>query len=31
MSLWIVYPVLLCFCAFFLWVGTRNFRKRVIS
>jgi ABC-2 type transport system permease protein len=31
MSLWIVYPVLLCFCAFFLWVGKRNFRKRVIS
>jgi ABC-2 type transport system permease protein len=31
MSLWIVYPVLLAFCAFFLWVGTRNFRKRVIS
>ncbi len=31
MSLWIVYPVLLGFCAFFLWVGTRNFRKRVIS
>jgi ABC-2 type transport system permease protein len=31
MSLWIVYPVLLCFCAFFLWIGTRNFRKRVIS
>ena len=31
MSLWIVYPVLIGFCAFFLWVGTRNFRKRVIS
>jgi ABC-2 type transport system permease protein len=31
MSLWIVYPVLLGFCALFLWVGTRNFRKRVIS
>ncbi|HVC05865.1 MAG TPA: ABC transporter permease [Candidatus Acidoferrales bacterium] len=31
MSLWVVYPVLLGFCAFFLWVGTRNFRKRVIS
>ncbi len=31
MSLWIVYPVLLAFCAFFLVVGTRNFRKRVIS
>jgi ABC-2 type transport system permease protein len=31
MSLWVVYPVLLCFSAFFLWTGTRNFRKRVIS
>ena len=31
MSLWVVYPALLGFCAFFLWVGTRNFRKRVIS
>ena len=31
MSLWIVYPILLAFCAFFLVVGTRNFRKRVIS
>jgi ABC-2 type transport system permease protein len=31
MSLWVVYPVLLGFCALFLWVGTRNFRKRVIS
>ena len=31
MSLWVVYPVLIGFCAFFLWVGTRNFRKRVIS
>jgi len=23
--------VMLGFCALFLWVGTRNFRKRVIS
>jgi ABC-2 type transport system permease protein len=31
MSLWVVYPVLIGFCALFLWVGVRNFRKRVIS
>jgi hypothetical protein len=31
MSLWIVYPVLLGFSALFLWSGTRNFRRRVIS
>jgi ABC-2 type transport system permease protein len=31
MSLWVVYPVLIGFCALFLWLGTRNFRKRVIS
>jgi ABC-2 type transport system permease protein len=31
MSLWVVYPVLLAFSAFFLWTGTRNFRRRVIS
>ncbi len=31
MSLWVVYPVLVAFSALFLVVGTRNFRKRVIS
>jgi len=31
MSLWVVYPVLFGFSALFLWVGTRNFRRRVIS
>jgi ABC-2 type transport system permease protein len=31
MSLWVVYPVLLGFSALFLWTGTRNFRRRVIS
>ena len=31
MSLWVVYPVLLAFSALFLWTGTRNFRRRVIS
>jgi ABC-2 type transport system permease protein len=31
MSLWAVYPALLGFSALFLWVGIRNFRRRVIS
>jgi hypothetical protein len=31
MSLWAVYPALLAFSALFLWVGTRNFTRRVIS
>jgi len=31
MSLWAVYPVLLGFCAFFLWAGIRNFKRRVIG
>jgi hypothetical protein len=31
MSLWVVYPVLFAFSALFLWTGTRNFRRRVIS
>ena len=31
MSLWAVYPALIGFSAFFLWVGTRNFTRRVIS
>jgi ABC-2 type transport system permease protein len=31
MSLWAVYPALLGFSALFLWVGVRNFQRRVIS
>ncbi|MEZ0090158.1 ABC transporter permease [Streptacidiphilus sp. EB129] len=31
MSLYIVYPVLVGFCALFLWLGLRNFRRRVLS
>jgi ABC-2 type transport system permease protein len=31
MSLWAVYPVLVGFSVFFLWVGTSNFKRRVIS
>jgi ABC-2 type transport system permease protein len=31
MSLWAVYPVLIGFSALFLWVGTSNFKRRVIS
>ena len=31
MSLWAVYPALLGFSALFLWLGIRNFRRRVID
>ncbi len=31
MTLWAVYPVLIGFSALFLWVGTANFKRRVIS
>ena len=31
MTLWAVYPALIAFTAFFLWLGTANFRRRVIS
>jgi hypothetical protein len=31
MTLWAVYPVLLGFSGLFLWVGTANFKRRVIS
>jgi ABC-2 type transport system permease protein len=31
MSLWAVYPALIGFCALFLWLGTRNFKRRVIG
>ena len=31
MSLWAVYPALLGFSALFLWVGTSNFKRRVIG
>ncbi|MGH2853226.1 MAG: ABC transporter permease [Solirubrobacteraceae bacterium] len=30
MPLYVVYPVLLAFCAFFLGLGLRNFRRRVL-
>jgi ABC-2 type transport system permease protein len=31
MHLYVVYPVLVGFCAVFLWFGTRAFRRRVLS
>lgn len=31
MHLYIVYPVLAGFCALFLTLGLRNFRRRVLS
>jgi ABC-2 type transport system permease protein len=31
MHLYIVYPVLICFCASFLALGLRKFRGRVLS
>jgi ABC-2 type transport system permease protein len=31
MSLWAVYPALIAFSVLFLWVGTRNFARRVIT
>ncbi len=31
MHLYIVYPVLIAFCTFFLGLGLRNFRRRVLS
>jgi ABC-2 type transport system permease protein len=31
MHLYIIYPVLCGFCAVFLWIGLRNFRRRVLS
>jgi ABC-type sugar transport system ATPase subunit len=31
LSRWAVYPVLLAFCGVFLWAGTHNFKRRVIS
>ena len=31
MHLWVVYPVLVLFCAIFLGLGLRNFRRRVLS
>lgn len=30
MQLYVIYPVLLGFCAAFLWLGLRNFRRRVL-
>jgi ABC-2 type transport system permease protein len=31
MHLYVIYPVMLGFCAAFLWLGLRNFRRRVLS
>jgi ABC-2 type transport system permease protein len=31
MHLYVIYPVLIGFCAFFLWQGIAGFRKRVVS
>jgi ABC-2 type transport system permease protein len=31
MQLYVVYPVLVAFCVFFLWAGCRGFYRRVIS
>jgi ABC-2 type transport system permease protein len=31
MHLYIIYPVLIGFCAAFLWYGFKNFRKRVLA
>jgi ABC-2 type transport system permease protein len=30
LHLYIIYPVMLAFCAAFLWLGLRNFRRRVL-
>lgn len=31
MHLYVIYPVMIGFAAFFLWLGLRNFRRRVLS
>ena len=31
MHLYVIYPVLIGFCVAFLWLGLRNFRRRVLS
>ncbi|MGE0878234.1 MAG: ABC transporter permease [Acidimicrobiia bacterium] len=31
MHLYVVYPALIGFCALFLWLGIKNFKKRVLS
>jgi ABC-2 type transport system permease protein len=31
MHLYVIYPALLGFCALFLAIGLRNFRRRVLS
>ncbi len=31
MHLYVIYPVLIGFCAIFLWIGLHNFRRRVLS
>lgn len=30
-QLYVIYPVLVTFCVAFLWIGLRNFKKRVLS
>ena len=31
MPLYVVYPVMILFLVFFLWLGLRGFRRRVLS
>jgi len=31
MHLYVIYPVLIGFCVLFLWIGLRNFRRRVLA
>ena len=31
MHLYVIYPVLIGFCTVFLWIGLRNFRRRVLT
>ncbi len=31
MHLYVIYPVLIGFCTVFLWIGLRNFRRRVLA
>ena len=31
MHLYIIYPALIGFCALFLWLGFKGFRKRVLA
>jgi len=31
MELYVIYPVLVALCTFFLWIGIRGFYRRVLS